>query len=88
MSAPKIHVWAIKPAVDGTWTLTSGELWAITGFEEHGAAAAWIADYLVEFGRMNAQHAAMMANVKEDRERDRMLSVAPLMEPDPSKKPN
>ena len=82
MSADKIHVWAIKPAVDGTWTLTSGEMWAITGFEAHGAAAAWIADYLVEFGRMNLQHKDMIANMKEEQEKDRMLSVAPLLEPD------
>ncbi len=84
----KIHVWAIKPAVDDTWTLTSGEVWAITGFEAHTDATAWLADYMIEFARMNLQHQAMDALYKEDRERDRMLSVAPLMEPDPDKKPS
>ena len=88
MSAPKIHVWSVKPAVDGNWTLTSGQAWAITGFETADDAHLWVANYLVEFGRMGMQHRDYMEMAKEDRERDRMLSVAPLMEQDPSKKPN
>ncbi|KKK52434.1 hypothetical protein LCGC14_3105000, partial [marine sediment metagenome] len=48
----------------------------------------WVANYLIEYTRMNLQHQAMDAHYKEDRERDRMLSVAPLMEPDPESKPN
>ncbi|KKL18039.1 hypothetical protein LCGC14_2479510 [marine sediment metagenome] len=83
MSEPKVHIWDIRQAVNGTWTLNSGTMWCITGFEDHASAADWVANYLVEFSRMNLQHQAM-----EDREQDRMLSVAPLMEPDKDSKAN
>ncbi len=86
MSEPKIHIWDIRQAVNGTWTLNSGTMWCITGFEDHASASDWVANYLIEYSRMNLQHQAMDAHYKEDRERDRMLSVAPLMEPD--SKPN
>ena len=83
-----IHVWAVKPAVNGTWTLTSGEVWAVTGFETAEDAHQWVANYLIEWSRMNMQHQAMMANMKEEQEQARMITVAPLLEPDKDSKPN
>ena len=83
-----IHVWSVKQAVDGSWTLTSGQNYAITGFADETAAHEWVAQYLIEFTRMTLQHQAMMANLKADQEHARMMSVAPLMEPDPGSKPN
>jgi hypothetical protein len=74
-------VWAVKQAVDKTWTVTGPNAnMAVLGFDTKDDAHGWIMDYLVEFHRMLIQSNQYAAERARAQEYARMMSVAPLME--------